>query len=51
MTNLDPNSGNNTKSDIFPWDIFKSNITFFYQEILKYLSDFRNRNFSILWQK
>ena len=23
MTNLNRNSGNETKSDIFPWDIFK----------------------------
>ena len=47
MTKVNPNNGNETKSDIFPWDIFKSDI-FFYQSILKYLNDFQNRNFSIL---
>ena len=29
MTEVNPNNGNETKSDIFPWDIFKSDITFF----------------------
>ena len=30
MTKVNPNNGNETKSDIFPWDIFKSgNIYFF----------------------
>ena len=24
MTKVNPNNGNETKSDIFPWDIFKS---------------------------
>ena len=24
MTNVNPNNGNGAKSDIFPWDIFKS---------------------------
>ena len=50
MTKVNPNNGNETKSDIFPWNIFKSDI-FFYQSILKYLNDFQNRNFSILWLK
>ena len=31
-TKVNPNNGNETKSDIFPWDIFKSD-TFFYQII------------------
>ena len=29
MTEVNPNNGNETKSDIFPWDIFNSDITFF----------------------
>ena len=28
MTKVNPNNGNETKSDIFPCDIFKSDITF-----------------------
>ena len=28
MTNMNPNNGNEIKSDIFPWDIFKSDIIF-----------------------
>ena len=28
MTPVNPNSGNETKSDIFPFDIFKSDISF-----------------------
>ena len=24
MTKVNPNNGNETKSDIFPWDIFKA---------------------------
>ena len=28
MTKLNPNHGNETKSDIFPWDIFKSNVIY-----------------------
>ena len=28
MTKVNPNNGNETKSDIFPWDIFKSEIIF-----------------------
>ena len=28
MTKMNPNNGNDTKSDIFPWDIFKSDIFF-----------------------
>ena len=26
----EPNDGNQTKSDIFPWDIFKSDVTYFF---------------------
>ena len=28
MTTVKPNNGNDTKSDIFSWDIFKSDIIF-----------------------
>ena len=28
MTKVRPNNGNETKSSIFPWDIFKSDIIF-----------------------
>ena len=50
MTKLNPINGNETKSDILLWDIFKSD-TFFYQKILKYFNDFQNRNSSNLWLK
>ena len=36
MTNVNPNNENETKSDIFPWNIFKSDTIFFL--IKKYLS-------------
>ena len=52
MTKVNPNNRNETKSDIFPWDIFKFNtICFFYQSILKCFNDFQNQNFWILWLK
>ena len=47
MTKVNLNYGNETKSDIFPWDIFKSDSI----SILKYFNDFQNQNFSILWLK
>ena len=28
MTKVKPNNGSETKSDIFPWDIFKSDVMF-----------------------
>ena len=41
MTKENPNSGNETKSDIFPWDKFRSDtISFFYQNMLKYFNEF-----------
>ena len=49
MSKVNVNNGNETKSDIFSWDIFKSeNIFFFYQNLLKHFNDFQNRNFSVL---
>ena len=33
MTKVNPNNGNETKSDIFPWDMFKSDaVSFFHQK-------------------
>ena len=42
MTIANPSNRNETKSDIFPWDIFfKSDVIyFFYQKILKYFNEF-----------
>ena len=51
MTKMNPNNGNKTKSDIFPWDIFKSGIVFIGCKILKYFKDFYNWHFSISLQK
>ena len=48
MTQVNSNNGNETKSDIFPWDIFKPDTTSFYHKILKYFIDFQNRNISDL---
>ena len=49
MTKVNLNNGGKTESDIFPWEIFKSDIiSFFYQNILKYFNAFQNRNFSVL---
>ena len=38
MTKISANKGTETKSDIFPQDIFKSGIIFFVQKILKYFN-------------
>ena len=38
MTKLSTNNGNETKSDIFPWDIFNSDVIFFGHKILKYFN-------------
>ena len=46
MTRVNPDSGNETKSDIFPRKIFKSDIIFIGHKILKHASDFRNWHFS-----
>ena len=43
MTKVNLNNKNETKSDTFPWDVFKSNsisLHLFYQNILKYFNDF-----------
>ena len=49
MNKFNPNNANQTKSDIFLWDIFKSDvISFFYQEILKCFNDLQNKYFPVL---
>ena len=42
MTKVNPTNGNETKSDIFLREIFKSDITFIGHKILKYFNDFNN---------
>ena len=37
MTKVNPNNGNETKSEIFPWDIFKSDIIFHWSQNTKLL--------------
>ena len=51
MTKVNPNNGNGTKSDIFPRDIFKSDIILIGLKILKYLNDFYGWHFLISLQK
>ena len=46
MTKVNPKNKNVAKSDIYPWDIFKSDT--FFIKTLKYFNDFQNRNFSVL---
>ena len=50
MTKVNPNHRNETKSDIFPWDIFKSDVIFIARNILKYFNDFDSWHFSISLQ-
>ena len=50
ITKKNPNNGNEIKSDILPLDIFKSDTTSI-SNVKKYLNDFQNQNFSVLWQK
>ena len=51
MTKVNPNNGNETKTDFFPWNIFRSDIIFFLSKIIKIFNDFQNQNFSALWLK
>ena len=51
MTKVNPTNGNETKSDIFLREIFKSDIIFIGHKILKYFNDFYNWHFSISMQK
>ena len=47
MTKVSPNNENETKSDIFLRDIFKSDIIFIGRKILKYFNNFYNWHFLI----
>ena len=47
----DPNNGYETKSYIFPRNIFKHDIIFIGLKILKYFNDFYNWHFSVSFQK
>ena len=51
MTKMNANNENKRNSDIFPMDIFKSDIIFIRRKILKYFNDFYNWHFSISLQK
>ena len=42
MTKVNPNNGKETKTDIFTWYIFKSDIIFIGPKILKYFNEFCN---------
>ena len=46
---MNPNNGNQTKSDIFPWGKFIVTSSFSIKKIFHYLNDFQNQNFSVLW--
>ena len=35
MTKVNPNNTNETKSDIFPWEMFKSDIIFHWSQNVK----------------
>ena len=49
MTKANPNNGNETKSELFSWNIFKSDVVYFFvKKLLKYFNDFQNLNFSVL---
>ena len=47
MTKVNPNNGNESKSDIFPREIFKSAVLFIGSKTLNYFNDFYNWHFSI----
>ena len=52
MTKVNPNNGNETKLDIFPWDIFKSDFIFIgHNKILQYFNDFYYWRFLVSLQK
>ena len=44
ITKVNPNNENETKSDIFPWYIFKPDVISLLSE-KKYYNDFQNQNF------
>ena len=47
MTKVNPNNENETKSDIFPWDIFKSGIIFIDSKLLKCFNQCFNLSISL----
>ena len=49
MTKVNPNNGNETSSDIFSWDIFKSDIIFHWSQNI--FDDFYNWHLLISLQK
>ena len=51
MTKVNPNKGNETKPDIFSWDIFRSDIIFIGHKTLTCFNDFYNWQLSISLQK
>ena len=38
MSNMNPSNGNETKSDIFPWNKFKSDVIYFLSKNIKSFS-------------
>ena len=48
MNKVNKNNGNETKSDIFPWGIFKSDVISFLSKTSKYFNGFQNQNSSVL---
>ena len=50
MTEVNSSNENETKSNIFSWVIFKSNIIFHWSQILKYFNDIHNWHLSISLQ-
>ena len=51
MTKMNSNNENETKPDIFPWNVFKSGNIFHCRKILNDFDDFYNWHFSISLQK
>ena len=51
MTKMNPNNGNESKSDTFSWDIFKSDILYTGRKTVKYFNDFFNWNILSSLQK
>ena len=41
MSKINSNNKNGTKLDIFPWNIFKSDVIYFLSKMLKFFIDFQ----------
>ena len=50
MTKMNPNNGNETKSDIFSWEIFKSDIILIDRKVRKDFNDFYSNIFQFHWK-